>query len=73
MTTGKSPYTRYNKRPYVYTKVWEKYPYLRPGAQGVGAKKKEVDVDLDAVERGRGNRPNKRALREIASIKEAHS
>ena len=29
-----SPYKRYNKRPYNYERLWNKWPWLAPGAQG---------------------------------------
>lgn len=61
MSKGKSPYARRNKRPYDYSHVWEKYPYLRPGAQGVGAKRRELDVDINNA---RHSQKHQRTLRE---------
>lgn len=66
---SKSPYSRYNKKPHDYSTLWVKYSYLKPGAQGVGAKRREIDIDVD---NGRHSVKHKRALREALQVTEAY-
>ena len=66
---GKSPYAKYGKRPHDYSSLWSRFPYLHPRAQGIGARKMEIDVDVD---NGRHSVKHKRALREALQITEAY-